>query len=76
MRIAILAYRGVMRSALHGIEEMLRVLVERHGAAIVGVVQVPTDDLPAGPCHLLFIPPSRYRQRFSFSRKKRGRDRG
>jgi hypothetical protein len=45
---------------------MLRVLVERHGAAIAGVVQVPTDDLPAGPCHLLFIPPSRYRQRFSF----------
>ncbi|MFA7348686.1 MAG: helix-turn-helix domain-containing protein [Desulfurivibrionaceae bacterium] len=47
-----------MRSALHGIEEMLRVAAERHGAAIAGVVQVSADDLPAGPFHLLFIPPS------------------
>lgn len=62
MRIGILAYRGVMRSALHGIEEMLRVAVERHGAAIADVVQVPADDLPAGPFHLLFIPPSIERQ--------------
>lgn len=51
-----------MRSALHGIEEMLRVAVERHGAAIADVVQVPADDLPAGPFHLLFIPPSLERQ--------------
>jgi transcriptional regulator GlxA family with amidase domain len=58
MRIGILAYRGVMRSALHGIEEMLRVAVERHGAAIASVVQVSAEDLPAGPFHLLFIPPS------------------
>lgn len=58
MHIAILAYEGVMRSALHGIEEMLRLAVERHGAAIASVVQVPAEELPAGPFHLLFIPPS------------------
>lgn len=58
MRIGILAYPGVMRSALHGIEEMLRVAIERHGAAIASVVQVSTEDLPAEPFHLLFLPPS------------------
>ncbi|MCX5877089.1 MAG: DJ-1/PfpI family protein [Deltaproteobacteria bacterium] len=47
-----------MRSALHGIEEMLRVAVERHGAAITSVIQVVPEALPDRPFHLLFIPPS------------------
>lgn len=58
MRIAILAYRGVMRSALYGIEEMLRIAVERHGVAVASVTQVSPEALPAGPFRLLLIPPS------------------
>jgi len=58
VNIGILAYPGVMRSALYGIEEMLRVAVERHGAAISSVVQVSLEALPAEPLSLLLIPPS------------------
>lgn len=58
MHIGILVYPGVMRSALYGIEEMLRVAVERHGATVTSVVQVSLEALPASPLHLLLIPPS------------------
>lgn len=58
MNIGILAYRGVMRSALYGIEEILEVAVSRHRVAIDKVVQVSPDALPAEPFNLLFIPPS------------------
>lgn len=58
MHIGILAYPGAMRSALHGIEEMLRVAVERHGAAIGSVIQVLPEALPVRPFDLLLIPPS------------------
>ena len=47
-----------MRSALYGIEEMLRVAIERHGAAIASVVQVVPEALPDRLFDLLFIPPS------------------
>jgi len=58
MHIGILAYPGVMRSALYGIEEMLRVAVERHGAAITSVAQILPEALPVCPFDLLLIPPS------------------
>lgn len=58
MNIGILAYAGVMQSALIGIEEMLRVAAQRYGVAIDKVVQVPPSALPDAPLQLLFIPPS------------------
>ena len=58
MNIGILAYQGVMRSALYGIEEILEVAVSRHRVAIDSVVQVSPKALPAGSLDLLLIPPS------------------
>ncbi|MEW6501797.1 MAG: helix-turn-helix domain-containing protein [Thermodesulfobacteriota bacterium] len=47
-----------MQSALHGIGEMLRVAVARHGIAIEGVEQVSPAALPSDLFQLLFVPPS------------------
>ena len=58
MKIALLAYKGVMRSALYGIGEVLEIAVSRHGVAITAVEQVSPNALPAGKFDLLIIPPS------------------
>lgn len=58
MKIGILAYRGVMRSALYGIEEILKVAFVRHRAVIDSVVHVSPNALPTGTFNLLLIPPS------------------
>lgn len=58
MNIGILAYRGVMRSALYGIEEILEVAVARHRTVIDSVVHVSPNALPTVAFNLLLIPPS------------------
>lgn len=58
MNIGILAYRGVMLSAVYGIEEMLHIAGDRYGVPIDGVVRVAPEALPAAPFHLLILPPS------------------
>lgn len=58
MHIGILAYRGAMRSAVYGIQEILHVAAARHGIAIDSVVQVSPKALPPTALNLLFIPPS------------------
>ncbi len=58
MNIGILAYQGVMRSALYGIEEILEVASSRHRVAIESVIQISPKALPSAPLNLLLIPPS------------------
>jgi transcriptional regulator GlxA family with amidase domain len=58
MKIAILAYKGVMRSALYGINEVFDVAVSRHGAAIDRIVHVSPKALPPEQFDLILIPPS------------------
>jgi transcriptional regulator GlxA family with amidase domain len=58
VKIGVLAYEGVMQSALHGIEEILQVAVSRHGVVIDKLVLVSPDTLPSIRFNLLLVPPS------------------